>query len=457
MKKSNLLYLICLLVAQGVCSWAQNGYQIRGTMKGLAGQTLTLAHYFGPINILHKSSATADTAGLFIFKGDKALPQGLYMLLKPNKQRLTDFVIGQEQHFSFSSDTLHLIDKMRIEGSPDSELLYQYQQQLSGISGEIAILQAQLKFRQDGIGQAKMNTLRKQIGDNYQRFIKEHGKTLTGKIMAASGEITLPIPPKRPDGKPDSTWLFNYYRNHFWDNFDFSDERLVRTPTLQHKLDRFMKELTFPHPDSLIQAADSIIEKALKGGSKEIQAYCIWYLTNQAENPAIMGTEAVFVHLAEKYYIGGIMPITDSSTVQNIRTKVNTLKPLLVGQIMPALALTDTTGKPLTLAGIHAKYTLLFLYDPNCSHCREATPVLKDFYDKNKTALNLQVMAVAITGSPDDWKNYIRTFGVSHWLHGYDYTFRLDFRKQFDVINAPMLYVLDEHKKLLPVACLPNN
>jgi hypothetical protein len=57
------------------------------------------------------------------------------------------------------------------------------------------------------------------------------------------------------------------------------------------------------------------------------------------------------VHLAEKYYLGGIMPITDSSTVQNIRSKVKTIKPLLVGKIMPALALTDTASKlrPLPL------------------------------------------------------------------------------------------------------------
>lgn len=49
-------------------------------------------------------------------------------------------------------------------------------------------------------------------------------------FSSASNEIALPTPPKRPDGRPDSAWLFQYYRTHFWDNFDFSDERLVRTP-----------------------------------------------------------------------------------------------------------------------------------------------------------------------------------------------------------------------------------
>lgn len=447
MRKNFLLFCFILAIQNSVCS--QSGYQIKGTIKGLSKQQLTIAHYFGADQYITKGTTTTDTSGSFVFKGETPLPQGLYMVLESNKQRLIDLVIGKEQTFSLSSDTANIIGKMRISGSPDSELFYQYQQQVMGISNEIGILQAQLKFRQDMLSQTRINGLRKQIIDNYHLFIKENGKTLTGKIMAAGGEIPLPSAPKRADGRPDSTWLFNYYKAHYWDNFDFSDERLVRTPTLQRKLDRFMQALTLPQSDSLIQAADSIIEKAIKGQSKEMQAYCIWYLTNQAENPSVMGTEAAFVHLAEKYYIGGIMPITDSSTVSSIKAKVNTLKPLLVGKTMPALTLTDTTGKLFTLAETKAKYTVLFLYDPNCSHCKEATPILKAFYDKNKAALNLQVVAASITSSPDDWKKYIQTFGVGDWLHGYDYTFRIDFRKEFDVTNAPMIYVLDENKKII--------
>lgn len=444
MRKITSLFIAFFIVT---AAWAQNGYQIKGTIKGIKPEVFTLVHYFGASQYITKDTAVADGNGTLVFSGDKSLPQGLYMLLLPNKRRLMELVIGNEQYFTFNTDTSSIVGNMQVEGSPDSERFYKYQKQILGYSNEIGFLQTQQKFHQDLMTQTKINGVRRQIMDYYQQFVKENNNTLTGKILAASAEIQLPTPPKRPDGRPDSAWLFRYYKAHFWDNFDFSEERLVRTPALQRKLDRYIQELTFQDPDSLIQSADFVIEKALKGGSKELQAYCIWYLTNQAESPNTLGGDAVFVHLAEKYYLGGIMPITDSSTVQNIRTKVNTLKPLLVGKTMPALALTDTLGNLRSLADLKSKYNIVFFYDPDCGHCREATPVLKAFYEKNKD--KVQVYAASIARSPDQWKKYIRDFGVGDWIHGYDYSFRIDFRKDFDVINAPMVYILDQDKKII--------
>jgi len=444
MRKYYFLFIALFVIS---AAQAQNGYQIKGTIKGIKPEPLTLAHYFGYGQYIVKDTAVADANGNLTFSGDKPLPEGLYMLLMPNKRRFADFVIGKEQNFTFSTDTANVIGNMKIEGSPDSERFYKYQKQLVGYNSEIGFLQVQQKLRQDLMTQAKINNIRRQIMEYYQEFAKGNSNTLTGKILSASAEIQLPAAPKRPDGRPDSAWLFHYYKAHYWDNFDFSDERLVRTPALQRKLDRYIQELTFQDPDSLIKSSDFVIGKALKGGSKELQAYCIWYLTNQAENPTTIGGDAVFVHLSEKYYLGGIMPITDSSTVQNIRSKVKTLKPLLVGKTMPALALTDTLGNLRSLADLKSKYTVVFFYDPDCGHCKESTPALKAFYEKNKA--DLQVYAASVARAPEQWKKYIRDFGVGEWVHGYDYTFRIDFRKDFDVINTPMVYVLDQNKKII--------
>lgn len=113
----------------------------------------------------------------------------------------------------------------------------------------------------------------------------------------------------------------------------------------------------------------------------------------------------MFVYLAEKYYVGGIMPITDSSTVQNIRNRVSIIKPLLVGKPMPPLALSDTLKTIFKLSDIQSKYTVVFFYDPACGHCRQSTPDLKKFYDKNKALA--KVLAVSVTGSPDKSNNSI--------------------------------------------------
>lgn len=445
----NKLYSLLLAFWVSFAALGQTGYHIKGNVKGIKPEAFTLGHYFGASQYITKDTTQADANGNLLFEGAKALPGGLYMILSPSKKRVMDLIIGAEQHFSFSTDTANIVGHMQVKGSPDSELYYKYQQHVSGYTSEINLLQRQLQFRQDLMTTTKINNLRRQLMEYYKQFAQENSNSLTGKIMRAGAEVELPTPPKRPDGKPDSAWLFHYYKAHFWDNFDFSDERLVRTPILQRKIDRYMQELTLQQTDSLIQSADFIIEKALKAGNKEMQAYCIWYLTNQAENPTIIGGDAVFVHLADKYYLGGLMPITDPTTVENIREKVNTIKPVLVGKTMPALSLTDTAGKAISLNDLKNKYVILFFYDPDCGHCRQSTPALKALQEKYKTTLDLQVFAASVARAPEQWKKYIRDFGVQNWVHGYDYSFRINFRKDYDVNNTPMIYVLDKNKKII--------
>ncbi len=446
MCRLNLLFSFVFI---GLSTYAQSGYHIKGTIKGLSPGPFTLAHYFGSSQYIVKDTAVADAGGSMIFTGNKPLPQGVYMLLSATKSRIAEFIIGPEQHFTFQSDTVNVITNMRIEGSSDNRLYYQYQQQIAGFTAEINFLQTQQNARSNVLTQTKINNLRRQVYEYYRTFAQENAASLMGKIMKANEEVPLPAPPKLPDGRPDSVWLFHYYQAHFWDNFDFSDERLVRTPALQRKLDRYIQELTFQAPDSLIKSSDFVIDKALKGGNKEMQSYCIWYLTNKAENPDLVGGEQIFVHLAEKYYLGGIMPITDSATVKNIRQKISILKPLLVGKTMPPLSLTDTTGQMRSVGEMKSKYTVVFFYDPDCGHCRQSTPALKAFYEKNKTALDVRIFAASVARAPEQWKKYIRDFGVQEWVHGYDYSFKIDFRTAFDVTNTPMIYVLDANKKII--------
>lgn len=40
------------------------------------------------------------------------------------------------------------------------------------------------------------------------------------------------VPPvsEHPSGKYDSNFVYEYYKEHYWDGISFSDDRLVRTP-----------------------------------------------------------------------------------------------------------------------------------------------------------------------------------------------------------------------------------
>ena len=459
MKNFILTALLGLFLA--TASWAQSatvasepspGFRITGRIKGLKDTTCVLAHYFGATQYIPKDTARVDGLGNMVFEGKKTLPTGLYLLVTPKNGYIQFLIPDAQQQFSFETDTANVIKNMKVTGSKDNELFYDFQQQLAQLNDEAQALSLQKKLRSDAVSVAMLNKqlaeLQKQAQAQRGQFLKDNDGTFATKLLRAAAEPDVPTPPKATNGRPDSVWVFNYFKNHFWDDFDFSDERMVRTPFLQQKIDRYLKELTVQTSDSLIKEADFMVNKAQAGKNKEVLSYTIWYITSQYEQPKVVGTDGLFVHMFEKYYATGVMPVTDSSTIQKIGQRVATLKPTLVGKIMVPPTVSDTLRRPIAFQNIKADYTVVFFYSPSCGHCRESAPKLKKFVDEYK-GKGVEVVAIAIEQSPEEWKKFIKEFKLERAINGYDYSFRTDYNRQYDVLTTPTVYVLDKNKKIL--------
>ena len=55
------------------------------------------------------------------------------------------------------------------------------------------------------------------------------------------------------NGKLDSLYPYYYVKNHFWDDVVFNDNRLLRTPFFEDKLDEYFKNYVSREPDSIIE------------------------------------------------------------------------------------------------------------------------------------------------------------------------------------------------------------
>lgn len=457
MKNFLILALLGLFLANNVraqstsTSTQPNGFKITGRIQGLKDTTCVLAHYFGAGQYIPKDTARVDANGNLVFEGKNKLPEGLYIAVTP-KSRYVELLMTDDQNFSFETDTANFIKHMKVTGSKENELFYAYQQELGNFYDEAKAIEVEKKIRNDATSAAlatqKLNELQKKAQDYRDQFSKENKGTFAVKLIKASAEPDVPPAPKAANGRPDSVWVFNYFKSHFWDDYDFSDERFVRTPILQRKIDRYLKELTVQSADSLIQTADFMVNKAKAGKSKEVLSYVIWYTTSQYERPKVMGTDGLFVHMFEKYYATGIMPVSDSSTIKTIGERVKTLKPLLVGKILPSPNVSDTLRRPIAFQNLKSDYTVVFFYDPHCGHCRESAPKIKKFVDTYK-GKGVDLVAIAIDQSPDEWKKFIREFKLGNAINGYDFTSRTDYRHQYDVWTTPTVYVLDKNRKIL--------
>ena len=442
---------LSVLQAQSTTQALSDGFKITGHIAGLKDTTCVLAHYFGATQYIPKDTARVDGAGNMVFEGKKSLPQGLFLVVVPRKGYI-QLLITDNQQFSFDTDTASIINAMKISGSKENELFYAYQQKLSKFSEEAQAITMQKKIRNDAASSAlankQLNDLQKQANEYRAQFLTDNPNTFAAKLFKASAEPEVPPAPKAANGRPDSIWIFNYYKDHFWDGFDFSDERFVRTPFLQSKIERYIKELTVQVPDSLIKEADFVVNKAIAGKNSDIKYYTIYYITSQYEQPKVMGTEGLFVHMFEKYYKTGIMTVSDSSTLKAIGERVAAIKPNLVGKTMVAPIVSDSLRRPINLSAIKADYTVVFFYSPTCGHCRESAPKLKKLIDNYK-GKGVEVLAIAIDQSPEEWKKFIKEFKLGNAINGYDYAHKNDFRNQFDVFTTPTVNVLDKNKKIL--------
>lgn len=431
--------LLLLLSTSLLLAQSPGGHLVTAHIKGLANKTAYLAHFYGATQFTPLDTATADAEGRLVFDGAKELPGGLYMIVV-NAKPVLQLVIG-EQRFSIEADTVNAIESMKVTGSRENEIFYGYQKFMSKKYGEIGALQKQ------GGSAAQLAALKKEIEAYRKDFLAKNANTLTVKLFRAAEEPEIPEAPRLANGRPDSNWVFNYYRNHYWDGFDFSDERLRRTPFLQNKIDRYLKELTVQTVDSLIPAADYLVNKAK--ANKDMLQYTIWYITNQyEEQKKVLNTDGLFIHMAEKYWLTGVMPLSDTSTLTSMRERVAILKPLLAGKILPNVRLQDTLGRWRPLHDVKAEYTVTFFYDPECGHCRESAPGLRKFYEQNK-AKGVQVYAVAIGKTEAQWKKFIHEFKLQNLLNVFGPSAPVDYKKKYDVYSTPTVYVLDRDKRIL--------
>jgi peroxiredoxin len=422
------------------------GHRIQFKVKGYKDTTAVIAHYYGDNQYIAKDTARFDTKGNLIFEGKKDLPEGVYLLVLP-RNRYVEFLVG-EQYQSMEFDTLDPISSMKIKEGQENQVFYSYQKTMSQKAKDAAPVKAALSKSKNPDTTAKLKAqleaIDKEVKSFREKLFADHPSTFSVKLFKAAMEPEVPPARTLPNGRKDSLFQFVYYRDHFFDNIDLADDRMVRTPLFHNKVEQYIEKLTLQIPDSINFYADKLLGMAK---SKEAFKYIVWWVTNSYEKSQIMGMDAVFVHMAKNYYLSGKAYWVDSAVVNKIRERAKILEPILIGKKAPNMWLTDTTGKLFTLDGFKAKATVLYFWDPNCGHCQKETPKLYEFWEKNKPR-GIDVFAVTIDRKPDDWKKYIREKKLN-WLNVWDSYTATDFKNMYDIYSTPVIYILDENKKIL--------
>jgi Domain of unknown function (DUF5106)/Thioredoxin-like len=454
-KKSFLA--IILLVA--VFSGYTQGYEIHLTLKPFTNAKIYLGYHYGKVKAV-ADSVMLDNNSSGVFKGKEKLAGGIYFIVSPKKEILFELLIDQGQQFSILADSARLPASIEFTGSPENKTFLEYTSFMNSHGKELSTLQASLgnaKTRNDSA------TIRDQIRKLNEEVKKERDEielkapnSLLAVLLRALKEPIVPPAPVLANGKPDSTFAYHYYKEHYWDNISFTDDRLLRTPIFEPKLDRYYKDLVSPEADSIDREIDHML--LFSRTNKDMFKFLLVYFTQKYINPEFMGQDAVFIHIFDKYINTGQADFFTEKYRKFVDDRAYSIMANLIGLPAANLEMTDSSGKIKSLYEVPANFTVVCFWDPTCSHCKETIPKLDSIYQAKWKYQGVEVFAVMVDGGQDNWRNFIREHHLGDWINVYQTTAqhdatvaagRPDYRQLYDVYQTPVLYLLDKEKRIV--------
>ncbi len=508
MKRLLLVFISLSLLTLG---FAQKGYKIEVKVKGAENGQIILGYHKAE-NLLPVDTAKADANGYAVFKGDKKLTKGLYLIFLPNRTYF-DIIMGDDQNFYVQTDTSDLYGHLVVKGSKDNEIYLDYLNFMKKLATKATKIENELKNAETAKEKEK---LRKQLAniekerDNYiEQVVKKYPNLFVSKFLMATVDVKIPDSlnfkkcKTRADSQKVQLARYLWLKKHYFDNFDLSDISMLYTPLYGKKVDYYLDNVILQHPDSLNQAVDYLLAKTKN--NKELYKWMLIHLFNKYARSHLMIAENVYVHLAEIY----IRDATWSSPdfINRLKSRIARKKNCLVGETAPQMTLavlpndsakieqlripleemrqkglelekkypkfddriaqlSDLLAQYMSnfktyvnLDQIKAKYIVLWFMDPECSHCRAETPELYKYFVDDLQKKDVVVLDVYLERNTDDWNRFCRHIGK--W---FDFVEKHHFyakgwinawnpfdkhRFYYDINATPKVYLLDKDKKII--------
>lgn len=427
----------------------QDNYKIEIQLDGISDSVCYLANYYGDKTYL-TDTAIVNGAGYFVFEGDSMLPGGIYIVAGQRNNKFFELIVDHEQQFKVTASVSGIPADLEFVNSTDNVLFYDYIR--SNIAGRKKIESLRkLKDTPDLdpdsviVFDNQIKNLSHQLDAYEDSLINASPQNFVSVILRAKQEPGLAPPKYLANGREDSVFAYQSYKEHYWDNLNPADERLLRTPLFYKRLKSYFENVIYQDPDTLILEADKFIARAQK--NKETFKFVVWYLTYKFETSNVMGFDEVLVHMVDSYYANGLAYWTEPSVVKTLVKRADELRPTLIGSNAPNLILMDTTGSFKALYALDARYVVVFFYEYGCSHCRKEIAALEEWYPEN--AYNAKIFAVCTDTSLVDWKKYSRKI-KQDWVHvNATRSVTADYHGLYDIRVTPTIYLLDNRKKII--------
>lgn len=420
---------------------------IKFQVDGLTGGVVRLIGVFTDQQFV-VDTAIVDQNGTAILKKTNSYEQGLYYLLLPNNANF-QLIISEDQTFEMHASVNNIEGTMKVTGQVDNQLLYENLRYESTYQQRFQLIGNQLNTT------VKATANYENLMEQRSALMAERAAHLEGLYAQAPNSLFTSFKKagQNPDLRfdvPESEQIY-WYRQQFWDSVDFSDERLLHTSVITNKLKRYISQLTPQQPDSIIAATNYLINLLPSWKNSAYFQYFVNSISLMYEptETTLMDAEAVYVNMVQKYFTYDHAFWTDSANIYALQLRAEEMKNSLVGQAGPNVTAPDPNGVDQSVYDLKAPYIVVYLYNPDCEHCQEQSPLLVNLYNKWQSSSSpiADVYAIAIDTDKNLWKNYIAKTNM-RWTNVFDPT-NQSIYKTYYVNVTPELYVLGPDRKII--------
>tara|TARA_B110000444_G_scaffold260480_1_gene307615 strand:+ start:906 stop:2468 length:1563 start_codon:yes stop_codon:yes gene_type:complete len=463
------LILLFALCSQSLDSLSQTDStfpRINVVVEGLSGDTIYLANYYGT-KLFYNDTTVANEHGEFSFAGKPFEECGKYAIVLPGPIFFDIMLVNEPM--TFHTTLSNPSGDMEVVESDENRVFYDYLKFLTIKRSErtpfdVVLTDSSstpLKVEQAKVG---MRILSAEVLEYQDSILDFEIDYLFCKYLEMLKEVEVPMPPSEIEDV--DLWRYHWYRNHYWDNVDLTDPRLVRDGALNTLIQRYWGQVLPPAPDTMFVEAVKLLDKV--EGNQEIFKFFLHHMTFESESSKVMCMDKVFVRLVEKYYSTEKVDWLNDEQLKKIIDRAGELRYSLCGEIAHNITLPGVDQSSWkSLHDIEAKYTLLVIWESTCGHCKKEMPILQRIYEEWNEK-GLEVYAIGNDFEIEPWIDELGKADYSSWTHVSDNPLinaqdsasklvysgitdlqSLNFRTTFDVFSTPKLFLLDKDKRIL--------
>lgn len=444
-----LLFLVVLFSFSYFTSLAQDSIVVKGKFIGNTKYAKVLMKKFDIGNFPVGGATIKNDSFKLVLPPN--IPFGVYRFqyaVGEGEKYLDIIINGKEKEIAFTLEANEEMVLPKFTASYENQQWYAYQKQNSLQLERIALLNqfinaypnAQAEVVKVAVKEWEME--RDLYWKNFEQFkLTMQGTWAYEMVANRPYYFTNPLEDFRIQD-------FNK-REHFWDNFDANNPKLLNTPLYTEHILNYLRYWMNPNmnfsaeekTNGFKRAVDVIIRKF--AGNEATHTFAFKYLSLGFKE---IGEEEVLQYLDENYK-NLAEQCFDEFEKTEFEKRMEGYATLKKGNKAPDFKLNVVNAKLKVerLYKLKAEKTILVFWSSTCPHCMEEMPKLNDWVAEHK---QIKIIAVSLDTDPNLHQETIKK--LPHIIHSCDYkAWDTDAATKYYIAATPTFIVLDQDKKIV--------